>query len=324
MGEEIAKIVIIGAGPAGIAAAVEAKAADIDPVIVLEKAKHYCDTVVSLYHKGKRVDPVYRKMKIDPIGIMSFDTESREEFLSRIDSIVKEYSLDIRTGHEVLKVQHSDGLFTTITSSGVKIVSPIVIVAIGVFGKPVRPSYPIPREIRDKVHFRVSKNPPEGLKIMVVGGGDSAAEVACFLSEKNSVTLCYRQEKFFRMNDINLKAINSRVEQGKITLKMPVDIEEIRPSGQKIEVIFKDQPSEEYDSIYYCLGGSTPQGFLEDIGVELDGRLPKVDKFGETNIKGLFLAGDVAAGKGSIMAAFNSARRSIDRIREKYKDLVYN
>ncbi len=324
MSEEKVKITIIGAGPGGVAAGVEAKVANIEPVTILEKAKTPFNTIETFYHKGKRVDPVYRKVKVDPIGTLFFDTETKEQFLERMHNIINEYKLDIRTQNEVQKVISESNVFKVITSTGLTLISPIVIVAIGVFGKPVKPHYPIPKEVKDRVHFRVSKSPPTGEKILVVGGGDSAAEVACFLADReNDVTLSYRRDKFFRMNDVNLKAVYDRVDANKLKLKMPSDIIELRPHEDGVEVVFKDNGLEVFDSIYYCLGGITPQGFLEDIGVELDGKKPKVDKYGETNIERLFLVGDIKEGKGSIMAAFNSAKIAIDRIKEKYKELVY-
>ncbi len=324
MSGEKTKITIIGAGPGGIAAGVESKVAGIEPVVILEKAKTPLNTIETLYHKGKRVDPVYRKVKVDPIGTLSFNTESKEEFLARMYNIIDKYNLDIRTQNEVQKVIRDSEDFKIITSSGLTLISPIVIIAIGVFGKPVKPHYPIPKEVKDKIHFRVSKTPPTNEKILVVGGGDSAAEVACFLADKgNDVTLSYRREKFFRMNDVNLKSIYDRVDANKLKLKMLSDITELKPAESRVEVVFKDNTSEVFDSIYYCLGGITPQGFLEDIGVELDGKKPKVDEYGETNIERLFLVGDIKEGKGSIMAAFNSAKKTIDRIKEKYKNWIH-
>ena len=65
-----------------------------------------------------------------------------------------------------------------------------------------------------------------------------------------------------------------------------------------------------FDIISYCLGGSSPQAFLQSIGSELEGKNPKVSEDGETNIKGLFLVGDLVAKKGTIMGAFNSAKRT--------------
>ncbi|NDY43066.1 NAD(P)-binding domain-containing protein [Dissulfurirhabdus thermomarina] len=319
---EKAKIAVVGAGPAGIAVAVEAKVAGVAPVVVLEKKGEDCDTVVNLFHEGKRVDPVYRKVKVEPIGRLSFDTETREEFLARMDRVIEEYGLDIRYWNEVQKVVPGPGGFRVVTGGGLEVEAPVVVVAIGIFGKPVKPGYPIPKEVKDRVHFSMPKAPPEGEKILVVGGGDTAAETACFLCGTNDVTLSYRREKFFRLNETNACNLDECACTGKVSLKMPSNIQGLSADGDRVKVHFDDGSDETYDRVFYCLGGSTPQAFLEGIGVAFDGRRPKVDEAGETNIPGLFLAGDLMLEKGSIMGAFNSGKIVVDGILARYRDKV--
>ncbi|WP_456431580.1 NAD(P)-binding domain-containing protein [Thermosulfuriphilus sp.] len=317
---EQVSLVIVGAGPAGIAAACEAKAAGIDKVVVLEKAPHLCDTIVRLYHEGKRVDPVFLKRKVEPIGLLSFDTESKEEFLERMKGFVEKYDLDIRYKSEVTKIEKEGDRFVIWVNSQKAFEAPVVVVAIGVFGRPVKPSYPIPKEVKDKVFFGMPLSCPEGQKILVVGGGDTAAETACFLCEKNEVYLSYRRPQFFRINEENMCALEDKCKEGRVNLMMATDIEGLEPAEGGVKVNFKDGNSMIFDAVYYCLGGSTPEAFLQAIGVELDGKRPKVAPDGESNIPGLFLVGDLVAEKGTIMAAFNSAKTTIEAIASKYGD----
>ena len=160
-------------------------------------------------------------------------------------------------------------------------------------------------------------------KILVVGGGNTAAEAACFLCEKNEVFLSYRKPKFFRLNPINLCAIENRGKQGKIKLMLNTDIQSLEPEDNLVCVHFKDGQKMCFDVIDYCLGGSSPQAFLSSIGVEMEGKKPKVSEDGETNIKGLFLVGDLVVKKGTIMGAFNSAKRTVDGIIKKYRDVLF-
>lgn len=316
---EQVKIVVVGAGPAGIAAAVEAKRAGIQPVVVLEKAKHTCDTIVSLYHEGKRVDPVFRKVKVEPIGALSFDTESREEFLKRMEHVIQQEGLVIHTGQEVNKITKQGDSFVVGTTKGMQFQADVVVVAIGVFGKPVKPSYPIPAALlKDRVMFSLPKTPVEGKKVLVVGGGDTAAEAACFLAEHNKVCLSYRRPEFFRLNEINACNIKGCANKGVVELMLATDIEGLEPSETGVIVKFKDGRNIEFDMVFYCLGGSTPQVFLEGCGVEFQDNKPVIEPDGETNVKGLFLVGDLVAKTGTIMAAFNSAKTAMDGIRAKY------
>jgi thioredoxin reductase (NADPH) len=319
---ENVKLVIVGAGPAGLAAAVEAKEAGIAPVVVLEKKEHLCDTVVSLYHEGKRVDPVYRKMKVEPQGKLYFDTESREAFLERMNTVVEDHQLDVRFSEEVRKIVYLEDFFHIYTSSGREFTAPLAVVAIGIYGKPIKPSYPIPPEVKDQVLFSLPKETPAGKKVLVVGGGDAAAEAACFLAGKNDVSLSYRRPEFFRLNELNYCSLNDCACQGMINLMLGTDIAGLEPQGGRVKVLFRQGEEIAFDLLFYNLGGATPKAFLESIGVDFDGKLPVTDEHGETSVPKLFLAGDLVVEKGTIMAAFNSGKTIVDQICSKYPELA--
>ena len=87
-----------------------------------------------------------------------------------------------------------------------------------------------------------------------------------------------------------------------------------KAAEDRVAVRYADGRTADYDAIYYFLGGSTPRAFLEKIGLSFVDDRPKVDTWGETEIPGLFLAGDLAVEKGSIMAAFNSGTLAMRRI----------
>jgi thioredoxin reductase (NADPH) len=322
---EQVKLAIIGAGPAGIATAVEAKEANISPVMVLEKKGHICDTIESLYPAGKRVDPVHRKVKVEPIGKLSFNTETREAFLDRMKKVVKESDLDIRYWNEAQNVTQYEGNFRIRTGGGLEVQTPIVVMAIGIFGKPVKPRYPIPKAVRGKIYYSLPETPIKKRKVLVVGGGDTAAEIACFLAEHNDVILSYRRPEFFRLNEINIYNINECVRKGTINTMMATDIEGLESQGDnKVLVNFKDGRNIDFDAVFYCLGGMTPKKFLEKIRIKFDRNKAVTDEYGETNIPRLFLAGDLVAQKGTIMAAFNSGKKVIDGILARYGDLLKN
>jgi len=318
---EQVKLAVIGAGPAGIATAVEAKEANIAPVVVLEKKGHICDTIENLYRAGKRVDPVHRKVKVKPIGKLSFDTETKEAFLKRMKNVVRENDLDIRYKNGVQSIKCKEN-FHICTGKGLEIQAPILAIAIGIFGKPVKPKYPIPKEVKERIYFSLPKTPLREKKVLVVGGGNTAAETACFLSEHNDVTLSYRRPEFFRLNEINICNINECVHKNTINTMMATDIEGLESQGDKVLVNFKNGRNIDYDTVFYCIGGMTPKEFLEKIGIKFDRNRAITDEYGETNIPRLFLAGDLVARKGSIMAAFNSGKKVVDGILARYGNLL--
>ncbi len=315
---EKVKVAIVGAGPAGIASAIEAKASNIEPVIVLEKSDQVCYTINKYYKSGKRVDANFKGGDVKALGICSFETETKEEFLKRIENWIKEWGLDIRFRSEVTKITQEGDKYLIWIKDNPEILAEFVIIAIGVFGSPRKPSYPIPREIKNKVFFEPPQKQFENKKILIVGGGNTAAEVAYSLCNKNQVFISYRRPQFFRINEENMKILNQKVEEGKIILLMNTDIEKVEPFEDKIKVYYKDGKDDTYDYIVYCLGGSTPKGFLQRIGIRVEDKKPVIDDFFETNLPRVFLAGDIAVEKGNIMKAFNSAHIVIKRIKEKY------
>jgi thioredoxin reductase (NADPH) len=315
---ETARIAIIGAGPAGIGVGVEAARAGISGTILFEKTEHPCDTVASLYRMGKRVDAVYRKVAVAPRGVLSFRTHTRESFLDWMDKVIGDFRLDIRYGHEVVEIIREREGFRLVCGNGARVAASVVVIAIGIFGKPVKPSYAIPREVQDRIYFSIPAKPLQGRDVLVVGGGDSAAEAACHLSRMNRVTLSYRRSELFRVNEPNLCTLNQCCSFENLTIRLGVDIAAIAPDGEKVKVRYHEGEEVSYDAIFYFLGGSTPRSFLEKAGISYAGNRPKVDRYGETAIPGLFLAGDLVAEKGTIMAAFNSAAASVEKIGKSY------
>lgn len=309
-------IAIVGCGPAGIASAVECKAGGIKKVAIFEKSDNFCATLRKLYPPHKRVDRDYKGFKMDSEGICTFETETKEEFLKRMLGYIKEYSLEIHYNIEINGLEKGDKHYILKAGTYPLAKAYVVIIATGVFDKPRKPSYPIPEEVKNRVFFELPQQLPEGEKILIVGGGNTAAELACLLAGKCDVVLSYRRHKFFRINEQNLKELEKKKE--KIKFFMGTEIKGIEPAQDAVKVVFRNGHAENFSKIFYCLGGSTPKSFLEKLGIRCENSDPVIDEYGESNLERVFLAGDIAVKRGSIMYAFNSAHRVVKRIMEKY------
>ena len=186
--------------------------------------------------------------------------------------------------------------------AGSSIKAKYVVVTIGRMGKPNKPDYKIPPSIRKKVNY-TPDDCTGGEKILVVGGGDSAVEYAVDLSKKNDVSICYRRQTFRRANPTNQANIANAIAHKEVRPILGVNIDglEVTEDG-KIKVLFSEIEPEVYDRVIYAIGGTTPSAFLASSGIEEKDGKPVHDEHYETNVKGLFVAGDITQESGGSIA----------------------
>ena len=192
-------------------------------------------------------------------------------------------------------------------------------------GKPNKPSYPIPKEVRNRVHYDITSTIIRNKNVLVVGGGDSASEYVQYLhQENNSVTLSYRQQSFTRMNEINRDSLLALEREGHINILLNSHIEGVSPTEEKeqVAVHFAQEKigSLHFDNVVLALGGTTPKNFLQLLGIEFNQDQPLIKDGFETSVPGLFLIGDLSAGKrgGSIITAFNSSHQAMRKLCDTY------
>lgn len=297
-------VVIVGAGPAGIGAAVECKLAG-KSVVLLEKTDKICQTIHSFYKDGKRVDKAYKGQVSDNLGHIPFEDGTKESTLAVLEDALKSHKIDPVLNCEVEGVK-KDGDKFIVSTAKESFECQNIIIAIGRMGKPNKPSYKIPSSLNKIINYNAN-SVGSGEKIMIVGGGNSAAEYAVDLAKIANVTLCYRQKAFTRLNEQNLQDVENCAKDGKITLKLGSDIEAIEEENGKAKVLFVGGGAEIYDRVIYAIGGSTPVDFLQKCGVNVDEQgIPEFDAHKQSNVKGIFVAGDIATKNGaSIVVGLN-------------------
>jgi thioredoxin reductase (NADPH) len=314
-------LLVVGAGPAGIALVAEARAAGVPAhkIVVLEKAETHSWIIRKYYPAAKRVLANYKGIEARCEGVLCIPDLTREGTLSYLDDAIRRSGVEVLYRQEVYRIApEADGKLL-VEAGTAQYRSRVVVIAIGVLGRPNKPAYPIPSAVRDKVFFDVTSEAIRRLRALVVGGGDTATEYCQFLvQEGNDVTLSYRGEELTRPNPINRDSVEALARLGKLKLLLGSVVEGLDASGAAIRVRFSRPAGEalEVDRVIYALGGTTPVNFLKAIGIEFEGAWPRLTDGFATSVPGLFLAGDLTAGwrGGSINQAFNSAAAAMRRI----------
>ena len=318
-------LVVVGAGPAGIALAAEARAAGVpgDRILVLEKAPEHSWIIRKYYPASKPVLANYKGIEARCEGVLCIPDLTREETLTYLDRAIRDSGAIVRYQDGVHRIgREADGRLR-IESDGGLWRARVVVIAIGILGRPNKPSYPIPRGLKDKVFFDVTSEVMSGKDLLVVGGGDTATEYCQFLvQERNRVTLSYRGVALNRPNPINRDSVLALEREGRLRILLSSNIDALGAAGEKVLVHFAEPSLDplEVDRVIYALGGTTPETFLKSIGIDFDGPHPRLTETFATSVPGLFLAGDLTAGKrgGSIIFAFNTAAAAMRQICEDH------
>ena len=264
---DLLDLCIVGAGPAGLAAALEAKRQGLR-FRLLEQEDAIGGTVAK-YPRNKLV--MTQPVELPLHGKLSQTSYLKEGLIELWERIAAEQDLPLRTGEELLGVEPLEaGGFVVRTSAGAH-PARYVCLALGRRGTPRRLGVP-GEELRKVSYALQDANSHRGRKLLVVGGGDSAVEAAIGLAEQpgNQVTLSYRKSSFFR-----LKARNeARIEQAIATRSVEV-VFDSRVAGilpdRVILVAGEGEGQRELeranDEVFVMVGGIPPYPLLEASGV---------------------------------------------------------
>lgn len=308
-------IAVIGAGPGGISASVEATLKGLS-VILLEKGAEHNATLRKFYKDGKRVDRDYKGDKVELVGAIDFSDTNKEGALAMFDSLLEKHAINVAYNNDVESIQRqANGSLLIRTSGNHSISADYAIITIGKMGQPNKPSYKIPPAILRQVNYNASSI-QAGERLLIVGGGNSAVEYAIDLCASHDTTLNYRRTEFARINDTNKQELEKVIAGGTLKTKLGVDIESLEEQGGKICAHFSDGSSDVFDRAIYAIGGSSPVDFLKKCNIELDSNnLPIVNEHLQTSVQGVFIAGDIGFKSGaSVAMAIAQAEKIVSHI----------
>jgi thioredoxin reductase (NADPH) len=258
-------VIIVGAGPAGLAASLGAKSVGLR-YVTLEQETSLGGAIL---HYPRNKVAMTAPMRLPIIGKVKFREVSKEVLLEFWEKAVDEHNLYIRYGHKMEKVTFADGLYTVTTPNGV-FQATAVLLAIGRRGTPRKLG--VPGEEMSKVVYRLLE--PEQYRdqrVLVVGGGDSAIEAAVALAHiaGTRVALSYRGDAFSRIKAKNRKYLESASEGDKLTIRLRSEVTSI--SHDEVELKENgNQTSLGNDAVLVFAGGEMPNKLMADIGIEVD------------------------------------------------------
>jgi thioredoxin reductase (NADPH) len=261
--EQPVDVIIVGAGPAGLSAALTAKQYGMsylafDQGEVASTIKQYPR------HKFLMAEPVSMPL----YGSLYIADGTKESLVSVWENIIANTGVEVRTEEKGLAVARKGAALEVTTAKGAYF-GRTVVLAIGKRGTPRRLG--VPGEGMSKVVYRlIEAETYESNDILVVGGGDSAIEAALALSrsKRNRVTLSYRKDNFSRARERNQNFLAEAESSGAVTILRNSQVAEVRQDA----VLMACEDGEQTlpnDFVFVMIGGESPEGFLRQVGVEI-------------------------------------------------------
>jgi thioredoxin reductase (NADPH) len=299
--DSVFDLLVIGAGPTGLACAIEAQRAGFR-VLAVDKGC-ICNSLFN-YPAHMTFFTTSELLEIGDIPFPSPNAKpTRNEALEYYRKVAGFYRLDVRQYQRVERVEGSNGSFTVhiVDRFGrtASLKARKLAVSTGYYDIPNQMD--IPGENLSKVHhYYDDPHPFFGMDVVVIGGKNSAAIAALELWRHGArVTLVHRGPEIHRHVKYWIKPdIENRIKNGEIKAYFRSNIVEISP-----DCVVIDTPVQRLDlknDFVFALTGYRPDfSFLESIGVRFEGpdRLPVCDpETLESNVPGVYLAGVIVAG----------------------------
>ncbi|TGK15556.1 4Fe-4S binding protein [Leptospira fluminis] len=263
---EIYDLIIVGAGPAGVSAGIEAKKRGMK-FLILEGNQAF--HTVSSYPKGKPIFAEPSDLQISsPLQIRN---GTKESLIEDLRLRLTEENLPLRENvlvSEILPSSFPKSRFAVRTQEGETFECLHLILAIGKSGDSRRLKVK-GEDLPNVFHRLIDPADFQGQKVLVVGGGDSAIEASLALEESaESVTLSYRSAELSRPKEENKRRFLDLTSKGKILFFPETSVSEIRTGNVFLRSTAKEK-SLSVDSTLVLIGSEPPTSFLKRIGVAL-------------------------------------------------------
>jgi thioredoxin reductase len=258
-------VVIIGAGPAGLAAGLAAMHHKMR--FVLLDQEESLGGAVFHYPRNKIV--MASTMELPMVGTVKMGELSKESLLEFWNGVIKKTGLKVQFRERMEKINKVAKGFEVVTSN-TTYQARAVLLSIGRRGTPRK--LDVPGEELPKVVYRLID--PEQYRrqhVLVVGGGDSALEAALSIADEpgTTVTLSYRSEAFGRVKQKNRERLQTAEKTGRVKVLLESKVKNISDKAVTIEL--KGNPlTLQNDAVIVCAGGILPTPFLKELGIMVE------------------------------------------------------
>lgn len=281
-------VVIIGAGPAGLSAALFTRMRRMSTLMI--------ETAVA----GGQLASLYPKK---PVHDMPSYTYVMGEDLGRnFVEQARHMGVEIHEGEHVTMIARNEeaALVRVISTKGTYEGRSVIVATGGGAFEPRKINKPGEAELRGRgvTYGMPDVEETRGKRVLVIGGGDSALESALSLKEVAQVTLIHMLDKWQGMD-----GYVEDVQQSPIRALLETETVEIKGNGRVETVLVRNKKTGEAEELPIDLV-SINIGYLMDTkivrqwGLELEGSQIKVDPIMKTNITGVFCCGDIATYPG--------------------------
>lgn len=257
-------LLIVGAGPAGLAAALVAQQEALTFRIIEQSTFGG-----SMLHYPRRKLVMTHPVELPGLGEIPFREVEKEPLLAFWRGVVERKKLRIEEGRRLLRVEREGDGFVAHTD-GEPIRAARVVLATGRRGTPRR--LEVPGEDLPKVAYRLME--PEafdGQRALVVGGGSSALEAAIALAGRPEakVTLCHRRAEFSGARPALVSRILLLEQEGMLEVLRDARVTRIEGDRVALDVAGTavERPN---DYVFALIGGTVPSGLLRESGVDLE------------------------------------------------------
>ena len=321
-------LIIIGAGPAGLSAAEAAVEAGLD-YLVIEKGT--IANTIRQYPVGRAMFSTPNEVEMHEGTLKPVrEKPTREEMLSHYIHFVLDLDLRINTAEKVISVNGNINEGFVIKTDASEYKARRVLFAIGAMEKPRHLN--IPGEDLPKVHHLFVEPYAFVRKdALVVGGGNSAAEAALFLSEEGARTTLAiwredwenRDPKAGAMKHWVRTPLEAEVEAGRLKVVLYKHVDEMRETEVTLTTETGESLTIPNDVVFVLVGSDADLTLLKQLGVQTEaGKLAEVPVYDpetfETNVRGIYVAGHFTHAR-HIKAAIDVPRRIVPLIARELK-----